>query len=228
MVHGRSGSDFRRAGVKLNTPPLCGVSFYAYRTPDLREIYHFTDSLGKGEPLENFKICSADQAPYLWLDSMKLAQYQYRTSSNPDVSPYYISVNNKLNFDVQYFWTDLIPDKNTRWVEVTTDTTFVDTTSNVRFRQSGFYKMRIVAYNECGYDPDTHGLLYIDSLWTDSLKNSPDKRYFQVYEPGGGKTDLPERFDVSGRDRKIGFCRPECPEKFRPCSRLFFCPEKRR
>lgn len=180
----RVGVDltFEGHGVKLNTPPALWSTFYAYRTPDLREIYHFTDSLGKGEPLENFKICSADQAPYLWLDSMKLAQYQYRTSSNPDVSPYYISVNNKLNFDVQYFWTDLIPDKNTRWVEVTTDTTFVDTTSNVRFRQSGFYKMRIVAYNECGYDPDTHGLLYIDSLWTDSLKNSPDKRYFQVYE----------------------------------------------
>ncbi|MFR3331254.1 MAG: hypothetical protein ACLTSL_14080 [Odoribacter splanchnicus] len=42
--------------------------------------------------------------------------------------------------------------------------------------------MRITANNECGYDTDTHDLLYIDSLWTGSLKNSPDKCYFQVYK----------------------------------------------
>ena len=101
------------------------------------------------------------------------------------MTPQYNSVNDKLLFDIQYFYTDELPDDDTSWEIVTEDARYVDTTRTIKFKKAGFYKMKIEAYNQCGFDPkDGTNLLFVDSLWTDSLKNSSDKRYFQVFEQG--------------------------------------------
>lgn len=172
-------------GVILNTAPAKWEMFYAFKTPNLRDIYHFADSLKEDEALDNFKICTSNEAGVLWLDTAILAQYQYRFISNPQVTPQYTTVNNKLFFDIQYFYTDELPDDATSWEIVTEDARYVDTTRTIKFKKAGFYKMKIEAYNRCGFDPkDDSRLLFVDSLWTDSLKNLPDKRYFQVFEQG--------------------------------------------
>lgn len=172
-------------GVVLNTAPAKWEMFYAFKTPNLRDIYHFADSLKENESLDNFKICTSNEAGVLWLDTAILAQYQYRFISNPQVSPQYNSVNDKLFFDIQYYYSDELPGDATSWEVVTGDTRYVDTTRTIKFNKAGFYKMKIEAYNQCGFDPkdDAH-LLLVDSLWTDSLKNQSEKRYFQVFEQG--------------------------------------------
>lgn len=172
-------------GVVLNTTPAKWEMFYAFKTPDLRDIYHFVDSLKEDESPDNFKICTSNDVGVLWLDTAILAQYQYRFISNPTVAPQYNSVNNNLFFDIQYFYTDELPDDDTAWDIVTGNDSYVDTTRTIKFKKAGFYKMKIEAYNQCGFDPkdDAH-LLFVDSLWTDSLKDEPTKRYFQVFEQG--------------------------------------------
>lgn len=181
---------WEKDSLTLNTPPGKLDMFYAYKSPDLRDIYHFSDTLATGEVLENFQLCIPDDKPSLWLDSAVLAQYQYRTASSPSLSPSYTSINKKLFFDVQYFWTDSTPTPATKWVRVTDKPAYVDTTDAVQFRTAGFYKMRIEAYNQCSYDiKDGTTLLYLDSLWTDSVKDSPSKRYFQAFEQGKDKIE---------------------------------------
>lgn len=172
-------------GVVLNTAPAKWEMFYVFKTPNLRDIFHFADSLKEDEALDNFKICTSNEAGVLWLDTSILAQYQYRFISNPQVAPQYNSVNDKLFFDIQYFYTDELPSETTSWDVVTENASYVDTTRTIKFKKAGFYKMRIEAYNQCGFDPkDGSNLLFMDSLWTDSLKASTDKRYFQVFEQG--------------------------------------------
>lgn len=186
-------------GITLNTQPRTWETFYSFKTPNLRDIYHFADSLREGESLENFKICTSNEVSVLGLDSAILAQYQFRFASNPDVFPFYQSVNNKLFFDVKYFWTDSAPTKDTHWELVTEQAEYVDTANTIKFNKAGFYKMRIEAYNQCGYDPrDGSTLLYVDSLWTDSVKDQTDKRYFQVFEQGKDKIEC----------RKDSICSP--------------------
>lgn len=176
---------WQQNGVVLNTTPVKWEMFYAFKTPNLRDIYHFTDSLKDAEVPDNFKICTSNETGVLWLDTAILAQYQYRFISNPQVTPQYNSVNNKLFFDIQYFYTDELPADDTAWEIVTADARYVDTTRTIKFKKAGFYKMKIEAYNQCGFDPkDGSNLLFVDSLWTDSLKNDPEKRYFQVFEQG--------------------------------------------
>lgn len=56
-------------GVVLNTAPDRWEMFYAFKTPNLRDIFHFADSLKKDETLDNFKICTSNEAGVLWLDT---------------------------------------------------------------------------------------------------------------------------------------------------------------
>lgn len=168
--------------IELVVPPMDWKSFFVYKSPDLRDIYHFADTLVDGQPYPYLDACSSEAVHQMWQDSLRLMKYQYRTAFNPVVIPYYNSINNKEAFQVDYFWTENPPDANTEWLQVTTDPEFIDTTRIVRMRKAGYYKIRIIAYNQCGYDLHGDELVRIDSLWTDSLKDSQDKRYFRVYE----------------------------------------------
>lgn len=189
-------------GVTLSSQPAQMLMFWVYKTPDLRDIYDFTDTIAKGEVLKNFQQCIPNKFPLFVLDSAVLAQYQY--ASNSAVTPYYKSINNKLFFDVKYFWTDTTPSKDTKWKQVTDLVNYVDTTMMVNFKKSGFYKMRVQAYNQCSFDrKDPSKLLYIDSLWTDSVKDSPEKRYIQVFEQAKDKIECREDSICVGSSKQL-------------------------
>lgn len=171
-------------GVTITDKTYKIQTFNAYHAPDVRDIFDFADTLRNGEEL-NFTICRSDERSqsYIQLDSLRLGKYQYHAAND---LPYYHSVSDKQDMDIRYFWTDELPDAHTSWQEVTGMYEYVDTASVINFKKAGFYKLRIEAHNQCNYDPaDPTVLLSVDSLWTDSVKNSSQKRYFQVFERAG-------------------------------------------
>ncbi|MEG2556590.1 MAG: PKD domain-containing protein, partial [Odoribacter sp.] len=149
---------------KVNTTDWKSVQ--VYKTPNLREIFNFRDSLNKDESIDAFKkieVCSGENLVEIRYDSLTNLKYMYA-----DGLPVYRS---RYNFDVDYFRKDSIAEVN--WKDVTQDTAMVDT-SRMIFKYPGFYKIKIVAFNECG----------LDSLNTDSIKRKDEKRHFVVFQSG--------------------------------------------
>lgn len=184
-VHGATISismSYEKKGIKFKGESIDTKKIYIYRKPDIRRIYQFVDTISiDDDPTQlNFELCTPN-ATGLTMNKDILKKFQYWNIGISDPSPYYESLNDKNDFQIDYFWTDSIQeDDKTIWQEVTTDSRYVDTLADLTFKKAGYYKVRIKASNFCSEE--------IDSLWTDSVKNDPDKkRYFQVYDASGDK-----------------------------------------
>lgn len=139
---------------------------HVYKTPDLREMFNFRDTLVEGENMDAFKkieVCTNEELTAMSYDSLINVKYTY-----VDNLPMY---NSRGNFRVEYYRKDSIAEKN--WKNVTADTAMVDT-AGMKFKYPGFYKIKMVAFNQCG----------TDSLSTDSIRNREEKRHIIVYQGG--------------------------------------------
>ena len=139
---------------------------HVYQAPNLKEIFNFRDTLTEGENIEDFKrieVCTNEELTEIRYDSLINEKYVY-----VDGLPMYRS---RYNFTVDYFRKDSVNQK--QWINVTADSALVDTT-NMLFKYPGFYKIRMVAYNECG----------LDSLHTDSIRYFNEKRHIVVFQGG--------------------------------------------
>lgn len=142
------------------------ISVYVYQTPDLNAIFNFRDTLVEGEDINTFKrieVCTNEEMSQIVYDSLVNVRYTY-----VDNLPMYRS---RYNFEVDYYRKDSI--NQPEWKNVTADTAMVDTMDMI-FKYPGFYKIRMVAFNQCG----------LDSLHTDSIRNREEKRHIVVYQGG--------------------------------------------
>lgn len=174
------GGEKIEADGERNLPKDIGV----YKSPDLREIFRtggerFIDSIAPSDTVMNFKVCAPGNPDFSYSGTwLKKYQYpRYPTSGNPDYEK-------RRNFDVKYYYADSVYEAmpESLWTDVTTDTTYVDSTK-ILFKRAGFYKMRMIAQNQCGLVRE--GVLewtFADTLYTDTVKNGNRRRYIQVYE----------------------------------------------
>ena len=159
--------EYREPGSRLvKRGETVWSTVHVYKTPDLNDIFSFQDSLRQGETildLKNIEVCTGQEMSEIRYDSLVNVKYMYM-----DGLPMY---NSRYNFEMEYFRKDSVRQKD--WVNVTQDTSMVDTTKMI-FKYPGFYKIRMMAFNECG----------LDSLHTDSVISYNEKRYIQVFQGG--------------------------------------------
>lgn len=153
-----------------------------YKAPDMRDIFNFPDTLQEGTEIKNFEVCTGSIQSDFQLHPDVLLLYQYKPE-NASAYPYYSTINDNRDFEIRYYFTE-DTDEPDSWTDVTGNPTYVDTTMNIGFYKSGFYKVRVTASNKCNTNPKT-GETIRDTLWSDSVYTSSGElkvRYFQVSE----------------------------------------------
>lgn len=142
--------------------------------PNLRKIFGFVDTL-PADPLKHIiiDVCSGsapDPSKIAYNESVN--QRYYDSNGKPDYRLFW-------NFKAQYYRKDSFA--QLAWEELPSNTTAVDTTreeeNDLKFYESGLYRIRFEAHNTCGGD----------TLFTDSIPNFPQRtRYFKVAQSGEG------------------------------------------
>ena len=140
-----------------------------YEKPDLRRIFNFVDTLDDsyepGSPLD-IELCTNAKLETPDYDSTVNEKYKYHNSP---------SYGSRYDFGVDYFRKDSLTDP--KWRDVT-ETDMVDTNKMI-FNYPGYYKINMVASNECG----------ADTLNTDSIRgvgNEEIKRHIIVHQSSVG------------------------------------------
>lgn len=164
----------------LNGLPSQKIPVAVYKRPDLRRIFNFTDTLATGSELKNFIVCAPGTVSELQYSSEINKMYMYS-----DNKPNYWAGTKRLNFEMTIFRADSVvtSDGKIDWKEVHNIETVDTTKGQLLFKDGGFYKIRMIAYNECNISKEDGKTLIKDTLYTDTLMNIPDKkRYIQVSE----------------------------------------------
>lgn len=175
---------------------------YVYKTPNLREIFTFKDSLDAETPeVKNITICAPAGTPAIAYDPIKNKKYTTKRDNWPNCAPpvwsYFSAKYYRADSVDHLVGEDRVPLDHIDWQGEIKDPEVVDT-MNMIFKKAGFYKIRMTASNMCG----------ADTLYTDSVRNVPEdaifkKKYIQVYERGANLITL-DRDNIclgaSGRD----------------------------
>lgn len=171
---GEEKRPFVQKTVTASTESNSIQSVKVYAKPNLRKIFGFIDTI----PVDPGKdiiinVCSGS-AP----DPSRIAyneavnQRYYDKKGYPDYRSFW-------DFKAQYYRKDSFA--QLAWNELPSNTTAADTTreaeNDLKFYESGLYRIRFEAHNTCGGD----------TLFTDSIPNFPDYvRYFKVAQSGEG------------------------------------------
>lgn len=142
------------------------VPVQVYRAPKLSDIFScdtlFKTSLDKIGHIEN---CTGLPLEYIKYDSRLNFLYQ-DWFEDPKCGP-----GEQTAFTAKFYRADSIDGKFELVNKI--DKYNVDT-ANLLFNYPGYYKIEMHAQNQCG----------VDSMFTDSINGSTDKRYIQVFQNG--------------------------------------------
>lgn len=163
--------------ITIERKTLTRKSISVYQSPDVKKIFGFKEP-EQGTEIKHEEVCTGESPQSVRFNVDTLGYYQYQLGLNN--YPYYNTPGDKQWMDIRYFYTDSIWDEmpEDRWQDVT-GTAMVSGDTEIKFMESGYYKMMITAHNQCNEFREDKT---IDTLWTDRISwDENARRYFQVY-----------------------------------------------